>query len=315
MHGPEAHARRPAAVAVRRAVPAGRRRDPGLGRAATGHHHRPRPLPPRGPRRPAGPGRRARASAGGPRRIGTARAPRPAARGRVLRRAGGRRDDPRRVAVAGRCARAVADGVAGSPAEARPAAGGARAVADRDPRGLPGPRPEPGLTGRAAAHVAERGPAGERHPVVDPRAARSPRCPGPARVQEVVATAPGQRLELAGELGARRPVPVVLPARRCGDRAVGVERWASNGGGALSVPTQVRAAAVADDGWRFVVADVAQLEPRVLARMSADTAMAEAARSADLYQGMVARGAGATPAEAQAGKLGAVDGRHPGRSR
>ena len=46
-------------------------------------------------------------------------------------------------------------------------------------------------------------------------------------------------------------------------------RWASNGGGALSVPIQVRPAAVADDGWRFVVADVAQLEPRVLAGMSA----------------------------------------------
>jgi DNA polymerase-1 len=55
-------------------------------------------------------------------------------------------------------------------------------------------------------------------------------------------------------------------------------RWASTGGGALSVPTQVRPAAVADDGWRFVVADVAQLEPRVLAGMSGDAAMAQAAR-------------------------------------
>ncbi len=42
-------------------------------------------------------------------------------------------------------------------------------------------------------------------------------------------------------------------------------RWSSNGGGALSFPVQVRPAAVADDGWTFVVADVAQLEPRVLA--------------------------------------------------
>ncbi|WP_258373082.1 bifunctional 3'-5' exonuclease/DNA polymerase, partial [Modestobacter versicolor] len=56
-------------------------------------------------------------------------------------------------------------------------------------------------------------------------------------------------------------------------------RWASNGGGALSVPLQVRPAAVADEGWRFVVADVAQLEPRVLAGMSGDAAMAEAARA------------------------------------
>ncbi len=75
-------------------------------------------------------------------------------------------------------------------------------------------------------------------------------------------------------------------------------RWASTGGGALSVPTQVRPAAVADDGWRFVVADVAQLEPRVLAGMSGDAAMAEAARSSDLYQGMVAGGAVATRARA-----------------
>jgi DNA polymerase-1 len=91
-------------------------------------------------------------------------------------------------------------------------------------------------------------------------------------------------------------------------------RWASNGGGALSVPTQVRAAAVADDGWRFVVADVAQLEPRVLAGMSTDAAMAEAARSADLYEGMVAGGAVATRAEAKVGMLGAMYGGTRGES-
>jgi DNA polymerase-1 len=91
-------------------------------------------------------------------------------------------------------------------------------------------------------------------------------------------------------------------------------RWASNGGGALSVPTQVRPAAVADDGWRFVVADVAQLEPRVLAGMSRDSAMAEAARSTDLYQGMVASGAVATRAEAKVGMLGAMYGGTRGES-
>jgi DNA polymerase-1 len=91
-------------------------------------------------------------------------------------------------------------------------------------------------------------------------------------------------------------------------------RWASNGGGALSVPVQVRPAAVADDGWRFVVADVAQLEPRVLAGMSGDTAMAEAARSTDLYQGMVAGGAVATRAEAKVGMLGAMYGGTRGES-
>jgi DNA polymerase-1 len=91
-------------------------------------------------------------------------------------------------------------------------------------------------------------------------------------------------------------------------------RWASTGGGALSVPAQVRPAAVADDGWRFVVADVAQLEPRVLAGMSGDTAMAEAARSSDLYQGMVAGGAVATRAEAKLGMLGAMYGGTRGES-
>jgi DNA polymerase I len=91
-------------------------------------------------------------------------------------------------------------------------------------------------------------------------------------------------------------------------------RWASNGGGALSVPLQVRPAAVADEGWRFVVADVAQLEPRVLAGMSADVAMAEAARATDLYQGMVTGGAVPTRADAKVGMLGAIYGGTRGES-
>ncbi|SFE87513.1 DNA polymerase-1 [Blastococcus tunisiensis] len=91
-------------------------------------------------------------------------------------------------------------------------------------------------------------------------------------------------------------------------------RWAATGGGALSVPAQVRPAAVADEGWRFVVADVAQLEPRVLAGMSGDAAMAEAARSRDLYQGMVTGGAVATRAEAKLGILGAMYGGTRGES-
>ncbi|SDE56898.1 DNA polymerase-1 [Blastococcus fimeti] len=91
-------------------------------------------------------------------------------------------------------------------------------------------------------------------------------------------------------------------------------RWASNGGGALSMPTQVRPAAIADEGWRFVVADVAQLEPRVLAGMSGDSAMADAARGADLYQGIVAAGVVATRAEAKVGMLGALYGATRGES-
>jgi DNA polymerase-1 len=91
-------------------------------------------------------------------------------------------------------------------------------------------------------------------------------------------------------------------------------RWASSGGGALSMPTQVRPAAIADEGWRFVVADVAQLEPRVLAAMSRDSAMADAARGADLYQGIVAAGVVATRAEAKVGMLGALYGATRGGS-
>ncbi|SEK64600.1 DNA polymerase-1 [Blastococcus sp. DSM 46786] len=91
-------------------------------------------------------------------------------------------------------------------------------------------------------------------------------------------------------------------------------RWASSGGGALSVPTVVRPAAVADEGWQFVVADVAQLEPRVLAGMSGDDAMAQAARAADLYAGMVAAGTVATRADAKLGILGAMYGGTRGES-
>jgi DNA polymerase-1 len=91
-------------------------------------------------------------------------------------------------------------------------------------------------------------------------------------------------------------------------------RWSSNGGGALSFPVLVRSAAVADEGWVLVVADVAQLEPRVLAGMSRDEALARAARGADLYQGMVDDGAVATRQDAKLGLLGAMYGATSGES-
>lgn len=91
-------------------------------------------------------------------------------------------------------------------------------------------------------------------------------------------------------------------------------RWSSHGGGALSIPTQVRPAAVADDGWVLVVADVAQLEPRVLAGMSGDRALARAARGADLYQAMAEEGAVATRTDAKLGLLGAMYGATSGES-
>jgi DNA polymerase I len=91
-------------------------------------------------------------------------------------------------------------------------------------------------------------------------------------------------------------------------------RWSSNGGGALSFPVQVRPAAIADDGWMLVVADVAQLEPRVLAGMSGDRALANAARGADLYQGMVDDGAVTSRQDAKIGLLGAMYGATSGES-
>ncbi|HXR43456.1 MAG TPA: bifunctional 3'-5' exonuclease/DNA polymerase [Pseudolysinimonas sp.] len=91
-------------------------------------------------------------------------------------------------------------------------------------------------------------------------------------------------------------------------------RWASDGGGALQLPKQVRGAVVADPGWTFVVADAAQLEPRVLAAMSRDAAMARAGRAHDLYQGMVDSAAVETRTQAKYGMLGAIYGGTTGES-
>jgi DNA polymerase I len=85
-------------------------------------------------------------------------------------------------------------------------------------------------------------------------------------------------------------------------------RWATRNGGAMQLPKQVRGAVVADDGWRLVVADAAQLEPRVLAGMAADRVMAEAGRGQDLYDGIVATGAVADRSAAKYGMLGALYG-------
>ncbi|WP_129339622.1 bifunctional 3'-5' exonuclease/DNA polymerase, partial [Cellulomonas endophytica] len=85
-------------------------------------------------------------------------------------------------------------------------------------------------------------------------------------------------------------------------------RWATSGGGALQLPKEVRRAVRSDPGWRLVVADAAQLEPRVLAAMSGDRAMAAAGRHADLYQGIVDAGTVATRSEAKYAMLGAIYG-------
>lgn len=91
-------------------------------------------------------------------------------------------------------------------------------------------------------------------------------------------------------------------------------RWASSGGGALQLPRQLRPAVHADDGWMLIVADVAQLEPRVLAAMAGDAALADAARGVDLYEGIVASGVVATRQEAKIAVLGAMYGATTGDS-
>lgn len=102
--------------------------------------------------------------------------------------------------------------------------------------------------------------------------------------------------------------PVYLPG------GVVTGRWAADGGGALQLPKQVRSAVVPDPGWTFVVADASQLEPRVLAAMSGDRAMARAGQASDMYQGMVDTGAVETRSQAKYGMLGAIYGGTTGES-
>ncbi len=65
-------------------------------------------------------------------------------------------------------------------------------------------------------------------------------------------------------------------------------RWASRGGGALQIPRVLRQAVVADPGWTLVVADAAQLEPRVLAALAGDRPFSQAAAAGDLYEAVAA---------------------------
>ncbi|HET6529552.1 MAG TPA: bifunctional 3'-5' exonuclease/DNA polymerase [Actinoplanes sp.] len=89
-------------------------------------------------------------------------------------------------------------------------------------------------------------------------------------------------------------------------------RWATRGGGALQVPKVVRRAVVAEPGWRFVVADAGQLEPRVLAAVSGDTRLAAAASAGDLYAALAADAFGGDRAKAKVALLGAMYGQTGG---
>lgn len=90
-------------------------------------------------------------------------------------------------------------------------------------------------------------------------------------------------------------------------------RWTTNGGGALQIPKVVRRAVVADPGWRLVVADADQMEPRVLAAVSRDPGLMEVAGSGgDLYTVLSERGFSGDRAQAKLALLGAVYGQTSG---
>ncbi|MEU6071164.1 bifunctional 3'-5' exonuclease/DNA polymerase [Streptomyces sp. NPDC047082] len=90
-------------------------------------------------------------------------------------------------------------------------------------------------------------------------------------------------------------------------------RWVTNGGGALQIPKVIRRAVVADPGWRLVVADADQMEPRVLAAVSRDPGLMEVAgRETDLYQSVSDRAFSGDRAQAKLAVLGAVYGQTSG---
>jgi DNA polymerase-1 len=89
-------------------------------------------------------------------------------------------------------------------------------------------------------------------------------------------------------------------------------RWATRGGGALQVPKVVRRAVIADPGWRFVVADAGQLEPRVLAAVSGDGRLARAAAAGDLYAALATDSFDGDRAKAKIALLGAMYGQTGG---
>ncbi|MBJ3805543.1 bifunctional 3'-5' exonuclease/DNA polymerase [Streptomyces flavofungini] len=90
-------------------------------------------------------------------------------------------------------------------------------------------------------------------------------------------------------------------------------RWTTNGGGALQIPKVIRRAVVADPGWRLVVADADQMEPRVLAAISRDRGLMDVAGSAeDLYTRLSDRAFSGDREHAKLALLGAVYGQTSG---
>jgi DNA polymerase I len=82
--------------------------------------------------------------------------------------------------------------------------------------------------------------------------------------------------------------------------------------GLHNMPADFRAGVVAEDGCAFVRADLGQIEPRVLAVVSGDAALAEAAGEGDMYAPVAAR-LGVDRATAKVAVLGAMYGQTTGK--
>lgn len=90
-------------------------------------------------------------------------------------------------------------------------------------------------------------------------------------------------------------------------------RWVTHGGGALQIPKVIRRAVIADPGWRLVVADASQLEPRILAAISRDPGLMEVAgQKTDLYKAVSDRAFSGDRAQAKLAVLGAIYGQTSG---
>jgi DNA polymerase-1 len=85
-------------------------------------------------------------------------------------------------------------------------------------------------------------------------------------------------------------------------------RWGGHGGGVQQLPKEIRTAVRADPGHTLVVADASQLEPRVLAAISGDRALAAAGDGHDLYQGIADLAFGGDRSVAKVAMLGAMYG-------
>ncbi len=91
-------------------------------------------------------------------------------------------------------------------------------------------------------------------------------------------------------------------------------RWATRGGGALQIPKPLRRAVIADPGQQLVVADAAQLEPRVLAAVSGDPTLQQLSADTDLYTALASDGFGGSRSKAKVAMLGAMYGATSGEA-